>query len=63
MKRIKQLGMLAILGLALLSTGHVEAKNPPNGVQNYIKDGHLFVWFNNHYEDMGAYNPCHGCAN
>ncbi len=63
MKRIKQVTILAILAIGMLSSSPAEAKERKDKGENYIKDGHLWVWNANigKYEDMGAYNPCHGC--
>ncbi|EKT4508741.1 hypothetical protein [Flavobacterium psychrophilum] len=52
---MKKFGFLAILGLVLLSSISVDAKVPPRG-WNYIEAGHLFVWYNGGYSDMGSYH-------
>jgi len=31
-------------------------KKPPRG-NNYIENGHLFVWYKGKYLDMGEYHP------
>lgn len=54
MKRIKFFTVLSILGLFLLSTDCAFAKKPPR-CNNYIENGHLFVWWNDAYHDMGEY--------
>ncbi len=50
MNKIKNFFVLVVV---LLTTAISFAKPAPNGVNNYVKDGHLFVWYNDHYEDMG----------
>lgn len=54
---MKRLFSLLVISLFLLSTTPTQARPAPNGVNNYISGGHLFVWWNNHYEDMGPYKP------
>lgn len=31
-------------------------RKPPRG-NNYIENGHLYVWYEDHYIDMGEYDP------
>lgn len=58
MKKLKFITVLSIVGMFLLSTSSAFArKDPPNGVNNYISGGHLYVWYNDAYVDMGEYNP------
>lgn len=54
---MKKFVFFAFLALGLLCSYESDARNPPNGVQNYIKNGHLYVWYKDRYLDMGAYNP------
>jgi hypothetical protein len=61
MNKIK---LTAVLMLTLFMSASSFAKPAPNGVNNYVANGHLYVWYNDHYVDMGAYvlgPPCVGC--
>ena len=51
---MKKFVFLAVLSLGLLSSIEANAK-PPKG-WNYIEDGHLFVWYNGGYSNMGSYH-------
>lgn len=53
---MKKFVFFTILTVGLLSSIPAEAKVPPRG-WNYVEYGHLYVWYNNHYEDMGQYHP------
>lgn len=52
MKKIK---LLLILSVVLLSTASSFARPAPNGVGNYVSGGHLYVWYNTSYIDMGPF--------
>ncbi len=54
---MKKISFFVLMVTFMFSSAIALAKNPPNGVYNYIKNGHLYVWHNNDYVDMGAYNP------
>lgn len=61
MKKIKSFLVLAVI---LLTTSLSFAKEAPGGVNNKVVNGHLWVWYNDHYEDMGPFvlgPPCTGC--
>lgn len=64
MKKFKTIFTLLILGLFMLSSTSAFARKPPNGVYNYVdSNSHLWVWYENHYVDMGIYvfgPPCDG---
>jgi hypothetical protein len=63
MKKFKAIFAIVMLGSFMLSSTTTFARNPPNGISNYVKDGHLYVWWDNHYEDMGPFvlGPCPTC--
>ncbi len=54
---MKKFKVFAFLALMLFTTAISFAREAPNGVNNYVAGGHLFVWYNDHYIDMGLYNP------
>jgi hypothetical protein len=55
MNKIKKLGILAFLGLAMLVSVSAHAQKRPN---NYIgANGHLYVLYQGSYLDMGPYHP------
>ncbi|MEN9488472.1 MAG: hypothetical protein RL494_737 [Bacteroidota bacterium] len=55
---MKKIVFFTILTVGLLSafSANATAPKPPRGY-NYVENGHLYVWYNNHYEDMGQYHP------
>ena len=53
---MKKLFSLLVISLFLLLSSPAEARKKDRG-NNYIENGHLFVWHNNDYVDMGPYHP------
>ncbi|GAA4758865.1 MULTISPECIES: hypothetical protein [Flavobacterium] len=54
---MKKISFFVLMVTFMFSSAIALAKNPPNGVHNYIQNGHLYVWDGNKYLDMGLYNP------
>lgn len=47
----------------MLSSPNAEARKKDRG-ENYVENGHLYVWFQGDYKDMGPFvlgPPCTGC--
>jgi hypothetical protein len=55
MKKIKSIFVLATLTFFMLMPTTSFARKPPNNVYNYVENGHLFVWYQNDYIDMGEF--------
>lgn len=56
MKNKKLIVVLSAILMFVMSTEIAFAKKPPRG-NNYIENGHLYVWYEDHYIDMGEYDP------
>lgn len=51
MKKIKFILVLTVMSLFFVTSTSYARKN------NYIANGHLYVWYNGGYMDMGPYHP------
>ena len=51
---MKKFAFFTFMVLGLLCSTNADAKNPPNGVYNYVNgSGDLMVWWNDHYHNFG----------
>ena len=56
MNKIKLFLSIGFLSLTMFSTTSAEARKKDRG-ENYVENGHLYVWYQGDYKEMGLYNP------